>query len=346
MKQLKGCITAIVTPMNRRDTSLNKEALTRLIEYQKENNISGILALGTTGESVTLNQKEKELAFSTIREHINGQCIGIAGTGCNSTLRTIKATRYASDLGYEQSLLVDPYYNGPSSMEIRREYIAPVASKFPEMQFIPYVIPGRSGTQLLPQDLALLHQRFENVSTVKDATGNLDNMKTTRELCGKDFSILSGDDSLTYDIINSPSINGEGVISVISNVFPKTMMELVNSLLNGDTPKAKDVLKKLQPFFNLVSVDTVEHSPFGPTKCKARNPLPVKTLMELLGMNVGLCRRPLGRMTKQGLKIIQSTVQDSYETTPDLYKPIEHFFDVDLEQRLFGSSYLRGLFYD
>lgn len=346
MKQLKGCITALVSPMNRKNQALNQEALVNLIEYQKENNISGILAIGTTGESTTLNQREKETILCTVSELTKENCISIAGTGCNNTSRTIKATRFASEHGYEYALLVDPYYNGPSSMEIRREYITPVASKFPEMQLIPYVIPGRSGTQLLPQDLALLHQKFENISAVKDATGNLENMRITRDLCGKSFAILSGDDNLTFDILHLPEIKGQGVISVFSNVFPKAIAELVDSLLKNDFQKAEDFLKRLQPFFNLVTIKTEEHTTYGSTLNRARNPLPVKTLMELLGMDVGFCRQPLGRLTRKGLDIVQRTAQGAYETTPELFEPIEEFFDVDLGQRLYGTSYLRGLAYD
>ena len=111
--------------------------------------------------------------------------------GSNNTKEALSATREAAEAGVDAVLLVDPYYNGPSSMEIRKEYIAPVASEFPDLTIIPYVIPGRTGAQLLPEDLALLYKAHPNVSTVKEATGNPDNMRRTRKCCGSDFTILS-----------------------------------------------------------------------------------------------------------------------------------------------------------
>ena len=132
------------------------------------------------------------------------------------------------DAGVDAVLLVDPYYNGPSSLEIRKEYVEPVARKFPSIQVIPYVIPGRTGAQLLPEDLAILAQNFENVRTVKEATGDLKNMKQTRKCCGDDYVILSGDDGLTFDMMTDPEINAVGAISVISNIAPKASAEMIN----------------------------------------------------------------------------------------------------------------------
>ena len=155
-------------------------------------------------------------------------CLTIAGTGSNSTQEAIDGTAHAQDIGVNCVLLVDPYYNGPSSMEIRREYIEPIAHQFPEVQVIPYIIPGRTGTQLYPQDLAVLHQQYPNVRCVKEATGDLKNMELTRQLCGEDFDILSGDDDKTYTMMISPDIAASGVISVVSNVAPSAVVDMVH----------------------------------------------------------------------------------------------------------------------
>jgi len=155
-----------------------------------------------------------------------------------------------------QCLLVDPYYNGPSSLEIRKEYVAPVAEKFPDLQIIPYVIPGRTGAQLFPEDIALLYKEFKNISTVKEATGNLDNMRRTRECCGPDFTILSGDDGLTFEMMTDSSIGAAGVISVASNIAPKAVSQMVKFLTNGKKDEARKICKALEPLFGLVTVKT------------------------------------------------------------------------------------------
>jgi len=179
MHRIAGCLTAIITPMSR-DLVVDCEGLGRLVDFQVEQSVSGIVAVGTTGESPTLDWGEHNKVLALIHESINGRCLTVGGTGSNSTREALKATEYASEVGVKSILLVDPYYNGPSSIEIRREYVEPIAKKFPEIQFVPYVIPGRTGTQLLPQDLAILHSELPNVNAVKEATGNLDNMKRAR----------------------------------------------------------------------------------------------------------------------------------------------------------------------
>ena len=135
-----------------------------MVEFQVREGVQGILAVGTTGESATLTWDEHIKVTEIIHETIDGRCETIGGTGSNSTDEAINAAKSAWDLGVKSFLLVDPYYNGPSSLEIRKEYIEPIAKRFPEAQIIPYVIPGRTGTQLLPQDLAVLHSEYKNVN--------------------------------------------------------------------------------------------------------------------------------------------------------------------------------------
>ena len=345
MYTFKGCYTAIVTPMDE-EGRVNYEGLKQLVEFQVEEGVSGILAVGTTGESPTLNWEEHLEVVERVHEYIGGRCLTIAGTGSNSTDEALKATEHASDAGVRCVLLVDPYYNGPSSLEIRREYIAPIAGMFPDVYVIPYVIPGRTGTQLLPQDLAMLHSQFENVRAVKEATGNLENMKLTRRLCGGDFDILSGDDDKTYTMMTDPEIAASGVISVASNIAPRAVQRMTMSILDGRMDEAERLYKMLKPLFSMVTVKTQEESPYGPVLCKARNPLPYKTLMNVLGMPAGPCRRPLGKMTKKGLNVILKTIRTVYERSPEILKPVEDFFDVDLGERLYNEKYWQGLTYE
>jgi 4-hydroxy-tetrahydrodipicolinate synthase len=340
---IKGAYTALTTPFD--GDSIDFEGLDALVDFQIQNGISGILAVGTTGESPTLNWEEHIYVIEKVAKRAEGKCMRIAGTGSNNTRESLDGTKHAVEVGADAVLLVDPYYNGPSSLEIRREYVEPIAAAFPKVQIIPYVIPGRSGTQLLPEDIGLLNEKYENVNTVKEATGNLENMKRTRKCCRADFSILSGDDGITYDMMTDHQIDAAGVISVMSNVIPKSVSELVESLLIGDKQKAQKILYAVGPLFDLVNVSTMEKTPFGDVLCKARNPVPVKTLMAVLGMPSGGCRRPLGKMTKQGLDKVIAAARKTETIDKSVFAPIADFFGVDIEDRLNNPKHRAGLIY-
>lgn len=345
INKFEGCYTALITPM-KRNYEVDLEGLRKLVEFQISEGVSGLLAIGTTGESPTLSHEESIKVIKEVHEVAGDKCIVIGGTGSNCTEKTIEMTREIYDFGVRCVLLVDPYYNGPSSLEIRKEYVEPVASMFPEVQVIPYVIPGRTGTQLLPQDLAILHSRFKNVRAVKEATGNIENIKLTRKLCGEDFDILSGDDDKTYEMMMNPEIRASGVISVTSNVTPRATQDFTRAILERRSEKAKNLFETLKPLFSIVTVRTDEETPYGIVSCRARNPLPYKTLMNILGMPSGPCRRPLGKMTKKGLKVILDAARAVYEKNPEILKPIERFFDVDLKERLYNEKFSEGLAYE
>ncbi len=344
MLTFSGCYTALITPMNS-NRQVDYEGLQELVDFQIKNGVKGLLAVGTTGESPTLDWNEHSKVIEKIHENSSNRCLTIAGTGSNSTQEAIDGTAHAQNAGINCVLLVDPYYNGPSSMEIRREYIEPIASQFPEVQVIPYVIPGRTGTQLFPQDLAILNKQYPNVRCVKEATGDMKNMELTRRVCGEDFDILSGDDDKTYTMMISPDINASGVISVVSNIAPGTVVKMVNYVLDGNEGAASVISQALQPLFNIVTVKTQEQTPYGSVTCKARNPLACKTLMNILGMPSGPCRQPLGKMTRNGVEIVLINARKVYESNPQIFKPIADYFGVDLKERLYNEKYLAGLFY-
>jgi 4-hydroxy-tetrahydrodipicolinate synthase len=344
MTVFSGCYTALVTPMSK-IREVDYEGLRSLVEFQVKEGISGILAVGTTGESPTLDWNEHNKVTERIHEYADKKCLTIAGTGSNSTQEAIEGTAHAQNAGINCVLLVDPYYNGPSSIEIRREYVEPIAKQFPEVQVIPYVIPGRTGTQLYPQDLATLHQQYPNVSTVKEATGDMENMKLTRKLCGTHFAILSGDDDKTFAMMTSPEIAASGVISVVSNIAPRAVQNMVQAILNHRIDEATKLCAALQPLFAIVTVKTQEQTPFGPVACKARNPLAYKTLMNVLGMPSGPCRQPLGKMTRNGLEVVLSNTRKVYENNPQILSPIEEFFNVNLKERLYNERFWQGLCY-
>ncbi|MDE2888347.1 MAG: 4-hydroxy-tetrahydrodipicolinate synthase [Gemmatimonadota bacterium] len=339
-----GCYTALVTPLDP-NKGVDEPGLEKLVQFQVSQGVSGVLAVGTTGESPTLNGGEHNSVTERVCSLAGGECRAIAGTGGNSTEETLRATEHAAHAGADTALLVDPYYNGPSSLEIRREYVAPVAEAFPEIQMVSYVIPGRSGTKLLPEDLAILHRDYGNVNTVKEATGDLENMARTREVCGDDFYILSGDDDVTYAMMTDVRIGATGVISVMSNVVPGPIQRFTQAILEGDMPEADRLADALNPLFGMVTVLSDEETPFGTTQVKARNPVPIKTLMNMLGMPAGPCRRPLGRMNQAGLKQVLEIARTVQHNNPELFAPIEQFFNVDISSRVADASVLEDLAY-
>jgi 4-hydroxy-tetrahydrodipicolinate synthase len=338
-----GCYTAMVTPFD--GAAVDESGLTRLAAFQIQNGIAGILAAGTTGESPTLAWEEHHRVVQILSRSAKGKCLCIAGAGSNNTKEALSAVRHAAEAGADAVLLVDPYYNGPSSMEIRKEYLAPVAEAFPDLSIIPYVIPGRTGAQLLPEDLALLFKNHPNVNTVKEATGNIDNMRRTRQCCGPEFTIFSGDDGMTYEMMTDPDIAAAGVISVVSNIVPKAMSDLVRLLANKEIDQAKSLADALSPLFGLVTVKTVEKSPYGEVVCRARNPLALKVLMQLLGVPSGPCRQPLGKMSRAGLDVVIKIAKTVQSKNPELFAPLAAFFNVDIDARLNDERLMEGLAY-
>lgn len=339
-----GCYTALVTPF--KGQGVDREALEQLVEFQISNSVSGILAVGTTGESPTLSWEEHNEVVGFIVKKCKGRCQSIAGAGSNNTLEGLECTEHAVMEGADAVLLVDPYYNGPSSLEIRREYFEPIARRFPKTQMIPYVIPGRTGCQLLPEDLGILSKEFSNIQTVKEATGSIENMKRTRECCGSKFTILSGDDDKTLAMMSDSDIRATGVISVASNIAPKAIQDMTENLRAGNISAAEQLMNDLKPLFEIVTVKTEEETPYGKVTCRARNPLATKTLMAILGMPVGPCRQPLGRMTKKGLNLVLEAGRTVLRKSPYILEPIGKFFGVDIDARLNDNSVLAGLFYE
>ncbi len=337
------CYTAMVTPFL--GDAVDRDGLARLADFQIQNGIDGLLAVGTTGESPTLAWQEHHQVVQTYARQAKGKCHCIAGAGSNNTKEALLATQHAREAGADAVLLVDPYYNGPSSMEIRKEYIGPVAAEFPDLKIIPYIIPGRTGAQLLPEDLALLAKTYPNVDTVKEATGNLDNMRRTRACCGPDFTILSGDDGLTAQMMTDSDIAAAGVISVVSNIAPKAMKDLVRLVADKQMDQAQTLAEALKPLFGLVTVVTHEQTPYGDVVCRARNPLAIKTLMQLLGVPSGPCRAPLGKMSRAGLNGVVEIAKTVQSKNPEILAPLAEYFNVDIDARLDDERLREGLYY-
>jgi len=342
---LDGCITAIITPFQP-DGSIDFEGLRSLLDFQLKGGATGVVVAGTTGEGPTLEHQEFLDALALVLDVVGDEALAIANTGANSTRKALDATTQAWELGARTALLVDPYYNCPSSLEIRREYYEPIARALSEMSLIPYVIPGRTGTQIAAEDLSILSKNHPNVRAVKEATGNRENAAMIRSLCGDSFSILSGDDDSTYGLMADPSVRANGAISVMSNIAPRAVVDMVSAALRGDLAKASAMASTLKPLFELVTVKNEESVLGNKLMVKARNPVPVKAMASILGMPAGPCRRPLGRMTKAGLNRVLAGLRTVWNRNPEILEPIEKEFGVSITDRLDNPSKLAGLCYE
>jgi 4-hydroxy-tetrahydrodipicolinate synthase len=336
--RFEGAYTAIVTPMLE-DGGVDYAGLAKNIEFQIAQGISGVVAVGTTGESPTLNWEEHDRIIEQTIEIVAGRCTVIAGTGSNATDECIASTEHAAKAGADAALLVDCYYNGPSSQELRDHYYSAVAERLPNLPLIPYVIPGRSGTAIAAEDVAILAARHPNITTVKEATGDLGRMARTRELCGAEFSILSGDDDLTFTMLTDPAVKANGTISVATNVVPGATQKMIQAVLSGDLDTARKLQNALAPLFGVVTVK-VENERVLPdgsrvmVSDKYRNPLAIKTMMTALGMPSGLCRKPLGKMSAAGVAVVRDAVKKVWNYNPEVLQPIAEFYGIDITNRL------------
>ncbi|MFW6163393.1 MAG: 4-hydroxy-tetrahydrodipicolinate synthase [Planctomycetota bacterium] len=348
LKRLDGAWTALVTPF-RPDGEIDWAEFERLVEFQIAQGITGLLPCGTTGESPTLDWDEHNAVIDKVIELGGDRCGVLAGTGSNSTDEALRASQHAVAAGADAVLLVDCYYNGPSSLELRREYHGAIAAACPEALIVPYVIPGRSGCALAPEDLALLAEDYPNVRSVKEATGDLDRMARTRQLCGDDFDLMSGDDNMTPRMMTDPNIQADGVISVVANVVPAAVETMCRAFLGGRLDEGQRLAQALAPLFDIVTVTVQDTRTVRGrerrVRDKFRNPLAVKTLMSGLGMIGGGCRRPLGRMTRAGVEVVRAAARTLWSANPDVLRPIEGAFDTDIAARLDDDARWNGLAY-
>ncbi|MGQ9646473.1 MAG: 4-hydroxy-tetrahydrodipicolinate synthase [Thermodesulfobacteriota bacterium] len=337
LERFEGCWTAMVTPFDRKG-QIDFEGLEKNVLFQIENG-ANLVPTGTTGESPTLDWREHDRVITKTAKLAKGKVFVMAGTGSNSTKEAMRGTKHAVEVGADGVLLVDCYYNGPSSLELRTEYYEVIAKAFRKAYVMPYVIPGRTGTKLEVEDLAILHRKFKNVRSVKEATGDLDRMAKTRTLCGEDFDILSGDDDKTSDMMTRSDIGASGVVSVMSNIVPGPIGEMVKAIRGGDTDKANRLKDVLDPLFKVVTVNTIESYEGFEVPVKFRNPLAIKTMMRGLGLPSGPCRQPLGKMTPKGIEVVRKALKAVYEKDREILRPIQDFYKVNIEERLLNDKY-------
>ena len=337
LERFEGVWTAIATPFNRKG-EVDFEGLEKNIQFQIENG-ANLIPTGTTGESPTLDWREHDRVITKAARLAKGKAFVMAGTGSNSTKEALRGTKHAMEVGAQGALLMDCYYNGPSSLELRTQYYEVIAKAFRKAFIMPYVIPGRTGTKLEVEDLAILHRNFKKVRSVKEATGDLERMAKTRTLCGEDFDILSGDDDKTFEMMVRKDIRATGVVSVMSNIVPGPIGEMVKAILKGDMERANYLKEVLDSLFKVVTVNTIESYEGFEVPCKFRNPVAIKTMMKGLGMPSGPCRQPLGKMTPKGVAIVRSALKTVYEKDKGILMDIQDFYKVNIEERIYNDKY-------
>jgi 4-hydroxy-tetrahydrodipicolinate synthase len=268
----QGSMVALVTPM-REDGSLDPEALRALVEWHVENGTDAIVAVGTTGESATLDEKEHCGVIRQVVEQAAGRVPVIAGTGANATTEAIALTRCAKEAGADACLLVTPYYNKPPQEGLYRHFEA--VARAVAIPQILYNVPGRTACDLLPETVERL-SRIPNIVGIKEATGNLDRAREVLERCGDGFDLYSGDDGTARELM---LLGGKGDISVTANVAPRAMHEMCAAALAGDRGRAEALDAKLAPLHKALFVQA--------------NPIPVKWALAQMGLIPAGIRLPL-----------------------------------------------------
>ncbi len=273
-----GSMVALVTPMHE-GGELDYESITRLVEFHIENMTDGIVVVGTTGESATLDQKEHCDLIRNVVNRVRGRIPVIAGTGANATSEAIHLTRCAMEAGADACLLVTPYYNKPTQEGLYLHYKA-VAEAVPVPQIL-YNVPGRTACDMLPETVERL-SHIPNIIGLKEATGDLDRLKQIMGLCGDRLDLYSGDDATGREFILA---GGRGVISVTSNIAPRAMHELCEAALAGDADKALQIDSRLALLHKNLFLET--------------SPIPVKWALYEMGLMSEGIRLPLTVLDEQ-----------------------------------------------
>jgi 4-hydroxy-tetrahydrodipicolinate synthase len=345
MQPLRGVLTALVTP-TRGQGQVDWEGTRRLLSFQAKARVDGVVIGGTTGESPTLSSRELRRLLREALELLPSSVRVVAGIGKNNFEETLELGRFAHDLGVQDVMVVEPYYNAPSSLEVRREFLSPLARALPEARIIVYSIPSRTGTRIHPIDLAMLHREHANIATLKDACGEDAYSREVRRLLPRPFSLLSGDDGRTLSMMRDPAIAADGVISVASNLAPAAVGAMVRAALDGEWTEAARHAESLTPLFQNVTIRVQERTPLGDVGVTSRNPVPIKTALSLLGLPAGPCRAPLGRLTTAGMRVLVDSLTRVQNATPEVLAPLADQFGVDVGARLSDLDLQRGLAYD
>ncbi|MBQ6992781.1 MAG: 4-hydroxy-tetrahydrodipicolinate synthase [Clostridia bacterium] len=282
----KGCGTAIITPFT--EDGVNFEEFKKLIEFQIAGGADSIIVCGTTGEASTMTVEEKKETIKFAIDVANKRIPIIAGTGGNCTKSVIEMTKYAEEVGADAVLIVTPYYNKTTQAGLIEHY--KTIAKTTSLPIILYNVPGRTGVNILPSTCLEL-SKIQNIVAIKEASGNISQVAEIASLCRDNLTIYSGNDD---QILPTLSVGGLGVISVLSNIVPRDVHDMVYNFFNG---KIDEAIKSQLDTLDLTS------SLF----CEV-NPIPVKEAVNLLGYNAGIPRLPLVEMSKNGKERLKKSM--------------------------------------
>lgn len=289
MKKFSGAITALVTPFEE-NGKIDVEVLKDLVRFQIEGHISGIVPCGTTGEAVTLDLDEYRFVVETVVKQAHGKVPVIAGAGSNDTKKAIKLSQIAKEAGADALLHVTPYYNKPTPKGLVAHFKA--IAEAVNLPIILYNVPGRTGSNVSAETTLKVAKEVPSVVGVKEASGQIGQIMDIIKGAPKNFSVLSGDDAITFPVM---ALGGDGVISVVSNEIPKEMSMLCRALLEGNIKKAR---KLHFEWLDLMNINFIES-----------NPQPVKTALFMMGKIKEVFRLPLVSMeekNKEKLKEVLS----------------------------------------
>jgi 4-hydroxy-tetrahydrodipicolinate synthase len=283
-----GTYTAIVTPF--RGGQIDEAALERIIKFQIKGGVDGIVPVGTTGESPTVNYEEHIQIVASSVKYAAGKIKVLAGTGGNSTSEAIYLTQAAEKAGADGTLQVAPYYNKPTQEGLYQHFKA--ISKATKLPIMLYSIPGRCGVEIAVDTVKRLALDCKTVVGIKEAGGSCDRVSQLRAVLGTKFEIMSGDDSLTLPFM---SVGANGVISVASNVIPKEVSQMVRAFARGDARKAAALHAKYYPMFKDLFIET--------------NPVPVKAALAMMKLIEEEYRLPLVQMAPKNWEILRTTLR-------------------------------------
>ncbi|MDR2029085.1 MAG: 4-hydroxy-tetrahydrodipicolinate synthase [Treponema sp.] len=294
MVQFKGAFTALITPM-KENGDVDYDGFRRLINFQIEGGIDGLVPLGTTGETPTLEEDEEERLIRIVIEEVKGRVPVIIGAGSNATKYAVKYTKRAKDLGADAALVVTPYYNKPNDEGLFRHFEAVAREGIP---IIIYNIASRTGKNITPALMERL-SRIPGIAGVKEASGDIGQIgDIIREVAAKrraeggSFTVLSGDDALTLPLA---ALGGEGIISVISNLVPGKVAALCKACLAGNFEEARRLHYELLPLVRAAFIET--------------NPIPIKTAMTWAGLPGGPTRLPLGPLDRKNEAPLRAAIE-------------------------------------
>jgi 4-hydroxy-tetrahydrodipicolinate synthase len=285
---LSGTYTAIVTPF--RDGKFDAESFKRLVQAQVRGGVDGIAAVGTTGESPTVDCQEHLEIIERAVEYAAGRIHVMAGTGANSTHEAIYLTQEAEKLGADSSLQVAPYYNKPTQEGLFEHFLA--ISRATKLPLILYSVPSRCGVEIAVETVRRLALATPRIVGIKEAGGNADRISQLRAALGPRFTIFSGDDSLTLPFM---AVGANGVVSVASNIIPKQVARMVEAFDGGDAAAARKIHERYYRLFKDLFIES--------------NPIPVKAAMAMMGMVAEEYRLPLVPIGAKNREILQATLK-------------------------------------